>query len=136
MGWINRLVNVVRKDRLRECTASSRFAHSRDVEANSYHPHRIIGFPGPGQARRDHVFAARRGDLQISANGSAETHGGIERPLGRVLDSGDSFGEFQPPGVSGGRTAGDGQRDDFPGISFYVEIFSQISSLATRGEHG
>lgn len=96
------------------------------MQANGYDTRGIIGFPGPGEPRRDDVFAARRGDLQISADGSAETHGWIERPLGRVLDSGDSFGEFQAPGVSGGGTAGDGQRDDFPGFSFYVEIFSQI----------
>jgi hypothetical protein len=96
------------------------------VEANGYDTHWIIGLPGPGQPRRDHVFSARGGDLQISATGSAETHGWIERPLGRVLDSGDSFGEFQAPGVSGGGAAGNGQRDDFPGFSFYVEIFSQI----------
>jgi hypothetical protein len=109
---------------------------SGDVQANGYDTRRIIGLPGPGEPRRDDMFAARRGDLQISANGSAETHGWIERPLGRVLDSADSFRELQAPCVSGGGAAGNGQRDDFPGFSFYIKIFSQIFSLARRGEHG
>jgi hypothetical protein len=106
------------------------------VETNGYDTYWIIGLPGPGQARREDVFSARRRDLQIPAGGSAETHRWINRPLGRVLDSSDSFGEFQAPGVSGGGAAGNGQRDDFPGFSFYIKIFSQIFSLTRRGEHG
>ncbi len=120
----------------RRSQPSPRISLSGDVEANGYDTHRIIGLPGPGQPRREDVFAARRGDLQISACGSAETHAWIDRPLGRVLDSSDSFGEFQTPGVSGGGAAGNGQRDDFSVFSFYVQMFGQILSLATRREHG
>jgi hypothetical protein len=106
------------------------------VEANGYETRGIIRLPGPGETRREDMFAAWRGDLQISAGGAAETHGWIERPLGRVLDSGDPLGEFQAPGVSGRWTAGNGERDDFSGFSVYIQIFSQIFSLAIRGEHG
>jgi len=66
------------------------------------------------------VFATRRGDLQISAGGAAETHGWIERALGRILDSLDSRGKFETPSVSGGGATGDGERDHFPGLSLDI----------------
>jgi hypothetical protein len=90
------------------------------VQANGHDTHRVIRLPGPGQFCRDDVFAARCGDLQKSAGAPAETHGWIERPLGRIFDSLDAFGKFQAPGVSGGGTAGNGKRDDFPGLAFDI----------------
>jgi hypothetical protein len=63
------------------------------------------------------MFAARRGDSQISAGGAPETHGRIERARRRVFDSLDSFREFQAPSVSSGGATGDRERDGFPGLS-------------------
>jgi hypothetical protein len=60
--------------------------------------------------------------LQIPGAGAAETHGGIERPLGRILHSLDAFGKIEAPGVPGGGTTGDGKHDDFAGFSFNIEI--------------
>ena len=90
------------------------------MQANGYETHRIIGLPGPSQSCGNDVFAARRDDLQIPSAGAAETHGWIERPLGRILDSHNSFGKFEAPGVSGGGPTCDGKRDNFPSLSIDV----------------